>query len=172
MYVGPALWPAAEAAGCSMDGAAAVAVVDGRECVSNPGEGLEKALKAAAARNGTGAVVHDLDHEYEGTSAPSPLSIVVHLYATLGSESFQAFHKVLAKKAASNKIRYIVRHAWPAMMPLNSQNCVQIRQGLGNTNSDTSSALHSTCHRAMKNTSNTQGAHASTRLFVIGRLIG
>jgi len=108
------LWPAAEAAGCSMDGAAAVAVVDGRKCVSDPGKGLEKALNAAAALNESGAVVHDLDHEYAGTSAPNPPSVVVHLYATLGSESFQAFHKVLAKEAASNKIRYVVRHAWPA----------------------------------------------------------
>ena len=110
------LWEAAEAAGCNaVDGTSAVAVVDGHECVSDPGEGLKKALKAASARNGTGGGgVHDLDHEYASASASSSPSVVVHLYAAMGSESFRAFHAVLAKRAAKGKIRYILRHAWPA----------------------------------------------------------
>jgi hypothetical protein len=55
-----------------------------------------------------------------------------------------------------------VRQAWAAMMPLNSTNWVQIRQGLGKMNSDTSNVEHRICHIAMMRTSRIQGAHIST----------
>jgi UDP-glucose:glycoprotein glucosyltransferase len=124
------LWHAAETLGCTI--ATAVAIVNNRVCVTDPGKPLKQAIKSERKKvkgdQGKNAVadehnivskpddtdVFDLDHEFKSSNATavSGDDVVVHLYASIGTDSFLAFHKVLAKKAEDKKIRYIFRHAW------------------------------------------------------------
>ena len=60
-----------------------------------------------------------------------------------------------------------VRQACAAMMLLYSRNWVQMRQGLGKMNSDTSKAEHRICQVMMNTTSNSQGAHISICLLLM-----
>ena len=79
--------------------------------------GLKKAIKAArktAEGEDAFVVVPGLDHEYKGTNGTSEVAdVVVQLYATIGSESFLAFHKELSKRAEKKRVQYILRHLWP-----------------------------------------------------------
>src|SRR5438874_8489430 len=54
-----------------------------------------------------------------------------------------------------------VRHAWPVMIALNSQNCVQMRHGLGKMNSDTPKPEQMICHSTITATSSSQGDQRS-----------
>ena len=111
------LWQEAAALGCRVDGAAAFAVVNGKECVSDPEAGLKKAIQVA--RKSPGAVEDvqsfpDVDHEYKGSNATSSAAdVVVHLYGTVGSDSFMSWHAKLTKKAQKGRIQYLFRHVWP-----------------------------------------------------------
>jgi len=111
------LWQEAEALGCTIEGATALAIVNGKECVTDPAAGLKNAIKAARkAAEGEDAivVVPGIDHEYKGTNGTSEVAnVVVQLYATIGSESFLAFHAELAKRADKKRVQYIFRHLWP-----------------------------------------------------------
>jgi len=112
------LWQTAEGLGCSIaSNAAAVAIVNGRVCITDPGDALKASLKAAkSAGETTGAEMHDLGQEYQSEGAtPDGAAVVVHLYAAIGSESFLAFHKELSRQAKKGKIRYVVRHTWPVL---------------------------------------------------------
>src|SRR5574343_948923 len=55
-----------------------------------------------------------------------------------------------------------VRQAWPAITSLNSMNCCQMREGLGNTNSETWKARHSTSQMTSVMTSRIQGDQRSS----------
>ena len=55
-----------------------------------------------------------------------------------------------------------VRQACPAMMPLNSQNWVQMRHGLGKMNSETLKAEQMICHSNTTQTSKIHCDHIST----------
>jgi UDP-glucose:glycoprotein glucosyltransferase len=103
------LWQTAESLGCSIKDGAAVAILNDRDCITDPAA-LKEAIKAAR-QGGPGGTVLDMDHEYTGSNATS--GVVVHLFATVGSETFRAFHKKLSKSATKGKIRYVLRHAWP-----------------------------------------------------------
>lgn len=115
------LWKMAQSLGCKIDGDVAVAIVNDKVCVTDPDAGLNKALKEARAKSTDesgmdDADVFDLDHEYKSTNStlPAVTPVVVHLYAPMGSESFLAFHSELVKRAEKKKVRYILRHTWPA----------------------------------------------------------
>src|SRR5574343_1059794 len=55
-----------------------------------------------------------------------------------------------------------VRQAWPAITSFNSMNCCQMREGLGNTNSETWKARHSTSQMTSVMTSRIQGDQRSS----------
>jgi len=114
------LWQMAEGLGCRIAStAAAVAIVNGKDCVTDPGEPFKTAIKSAlaaakSASSTADAGMHDLGHEYKSANATAEgAGVVVHLYASLGSDTFIAFHKALSRRAEKGKIRYIVRHTWP-----------------------------------------------------------
>ena len=107
------LWPAVSALGCSLAGGAAVAVVNGKLCISDPANLLE-AVAAERKAGRRGDSVLNLDHEYSSPTYNATAGTVVHLYAALGSKSFLAFHSVLAAEADAGTIRYALRHVWPA----------------------------------------------------------
>jgi len=61
-----------------------------------------------------------------------------------------------------------VRQACPAMVSRNSQNWVQMRQGLGKMNSDTSKPEQMICHSTSTAVSNSQGDQVSICfLFIV-----
>ena len=64
-----------------------------------------------------------------------------------------------------------VRQAWPAITSLNSQNCVQIRHGLGKRNSDTLNAEHSTCHNTSTAVSSSHGDQISICFLFIAKAL-
>ena len=57
------------------------------------------------------------------------------------------------------------------MMALNSQNCVQMRQGLGKMKSETPKAEQTICHSTSTTTSSSQGDQRSSCLLFIGRFL-
>ncbi|XP_059489463.1 UDP-glucose:glycoprotein glucosyltransferase isoform X2 [Neocloeon triangulifer] len=71
----------------------------------NPAEILPKLNTVLEGEN---TILYKLDHHYQKSSAPSRATAV--LYAELGTEEFQKFHKVMKEAASQHNIDYVLRH--------------------------------------------------------------